>query len=183
MTDALRWRAVLDSDPRFDGTFYYAVTSTGIFCRPSCPSRPPRRDRVRFFPTREAALTAGFRPCKRCRPDLADFSPGAETAAAALDVLQANFRDPEALETALDGLGISRRRLSALFREAYGTTLSECLAGLRTTDACRLLRETALPVTQVAGEAGFGSPSSFYRTFHARMGCSPSEYRTKEGSP
>lgn len=75
MTDRQRWQAVLDNDRRYDGAFFYGVASTGIFCRPSCPSRPPRRDRVRFFPTADAALAAGFRPCKRCRPDLTDFSP------------------------------------------------------------------------------------------------------------
>lgn len=78
MTDRQRWQAVLDNDRRYDGTFFYGVASTGIFCRPSCPSRPPRRDRVRFFPTADAALAAGFRPCKRCRPDLTDF-PRAKT--------------------------------------------------------------------------------------------------------
>src|SRR5919106_3174759 len=63
-----RWTAVLARDRRADGTFFYAVTSTGVFCRPSCPSRRPRRDRVRFFATTDAAEQAGFRACRRCRP-------------------------------------------------------------------------------------------------------------------
>ena len=121
MTDRQRWQAVLDNDRRYDGAFFYGVASTGIFCRPSCPSRPPRRDRVRFFPTADAALAAGFRPCKRCRPDLTDFSPGQDVAAEAMALLHRHFRDQAALSAALNGLGLSRRRLAALFQAAYGT--------------------------------------------------------------
>ena len=112
MTDRQRWQAVLDNDRRYDGTFFYGVASTGIFCRPSCPSRPPRRDRVRFFPTADAALAAGFRPCKRCRPDLTDFSPGQDVAAEAMALLHRHFRDQADLSAALNGLGLSRRRLA-----------------------------------------------------------------------
>ena len=139
MTDRQRWQAVLDNDRRYDGAFFYGVASTGIFCRPSCPSRPPRRDRVRFFPTADAALAAGFRPCKRCRPDLTDFSPGQDVAAEAMALLHRHFRDQAALSAALNGLGLSRRRLAALFQAAYGTTLHGCLGTLRVTEACRLL--------------------------------------------
>lgn len=120
MTDRQRWQAVLDNDRRYDGAFFYGVASTGIFCRPSCPSRPPRRDRVRFFPTADAALAAGFRPCKRCRPDLTDFSPGQDVAAEAMALLHRHFRDQADLSAALNGLGLSRRRLADLFQAAYG---------------------------------------------------------------
>ena len=159
MTDRQRWQAVLDNDRRYDGAFFYGVASTGIFCRPSCPSRPPRRDRVRFFPTADAALAAGFRPCKRCRPDLTDFSPGQDVAAEAMALLHRHFR------------------LAALFQAAYGTTLHGCLGTLRVTEACRLLRETDQPVAQIAGEAGFDSLSAFYRAFRSGTGQSPLAYR------
>ena len=177
MTDLQRWQAVLDNDRRYDGVFFYGVASTGIFCRPSCPSRPPRRDRVRFFPTADAALAAGFRPCKRCRPDLTDFSPGQDAAAEAMAILHRHFRDQAALSATLNGLGLSRRRLADLFQAAYGTTLHGCLGTLRVTEACRLLRETDLPVAQVAGEAGFDSLSAFYRAFRSGTGQSPLAYR------
>lgn len=177
MTDRQRWQAVLDNDRRYDGVFFYGVASTGIFCRPSCPSRPPRRDRVRFFPTADAALAAGFRPCKRCRPDLTDFSPGQDVAAEAMALLHRYFRDQAALSAALNGLGLSRRRLAALFQAAYGTTLHGCLGTLRVTEACRLLRETDQPVAQIAGEAGFDSLSAFYRAFRSSTGQSPLAYR------
>ena len=172
-----RWQAVLDNDRRYDGAFFYGVASTGIFCRPSCPSRPPRRDRVRFFPTADAALAAGFRPCKRCRPDLTDFSPGQEVAAEAMALLHRHFRDQADLSAALNGLGLSRRRLADLFQAAYGTTLHGCLGTLRVTEACRLLRETDQPVAQIAGEAGFDSLSAFYRAFRSGTGQSPLAYR------
>ena len=177
MTDRQRWQAVLDNDRRYDGAFFYGVASTGIFCRPSCPSRPPRRDRVRFFPTADAALAAGFRPCKRCRPDLTDFSPGQDVAAEAMALLHRHFRDQAALSAALNGLGLSRRRLAALFQAAYGTTLHGYLGTLRVTEACRLLRETDQPVAQIAGEAGFDSLSAFYRAFRSGTGQSPLAYR------
>lgn len=126
MTDDQRWQAVAANDRRFDGVFFYGVTSTGVFCRPSCPSRPPRRDRVQFF---------------------------------------------------------SRRRLTELFRQTYGTTPGACLTALRLSEACRLLRQTDLSVAHVAGEAGFESLSAFYRAFRRELGCSPGTYRTKEMSP
>ena len=175
MTDRQRWQAVLDNDRRYDGAFFYGVASTGIFCRPSCPSRPPRRDRVRFFPTADAALAAGFRPCKRCRPDLTDFSPGQDVAAEAMALLHRHFRDQADLSAALNGLGLSRRRLADLFQAAYGTTLHGCLGMLRVTEACRLLRETDQPVAQIAGEA---QDSPRWRTAGA-----PIPRRTNQAAP
>ena len=191
MTDRQRWQAVLDNDRRYDGTFFYGVASTGIFCRPSCPSRPPRRDRVRFFPTADAALAAGFRPCKRCRPDLTDFSPGQDVAAEAMALLHRHFRDQADLSAALNGLGLSRRRLADLFHAAHGTqsylshvfkvetgqNFVKYLTDYRLREACRLLRETDQPVAQIAGEAGFDSLSAFYRAFRSGTGQSPLAYR------
>lgn len=177
MTEAARWRAVAENDSRFDGVFVYAVPSTGIFCRPSCPSRLPRRETVRYFQSSELALQAGFRPCKRCRPDLLTYDPGRETAEEAAAILVRYSRDQEALEQALDNLGISRRRLGALFRIRFGTTISAYLTDLRVADACRQLRETPFSVGQIAVEVGFGSLSAFYRSFREQTGCAPADYR------
>ena len=132
---------------------------------------------MRFFPTADAALAAGFRPCKRCRPDLTGFSPGQDVAAEAMALLHRHFRDQADLSAALNGLGLSRRRLADLFHAAYGTTLHGCLGTLRVTEACRLLRETDQPVAQIAGEAGFDSLSAFYRAFRSGTGQSPLAYR------
>ena len=180
MTDDQRWQAVTANDPRFDGVFFYGVTSTGVFCRPSCPSRPPRRDRIQFFPSAQAAMAAGFRPCKRCRPDLTEFAPGRDIAGEAMGLLRCHFRDPAALTAGWNSLGLSRHRLTELFRQTYGTTPGACLTALRLVEARRLLRQTDLPVARVAGEAGFESLSAFYRAFRRELGCSPGAYRTKE---
>ena len=90
--------------------------------------------------------------------------------------------DMAALTAGLDGLGLSRRRLTELFRQTYGTTPGACLTALRLSEACRLLRQTDLSVAHVAGEAGFESLSAFYRAFRRELGCSPGTYRTKEMS-
>lgn len=179
ITDEARWRAVLENDRHWDGVFFYAVCSTGIFCRPSCPSRPPRRERVRFFDTGEQAARAGYRPCKRCRPDLACYQPDRETAVKTMEALRQHYRDPDALRQALDGLGVSRRRLMDLFRAEYGATIGTCLADLRLSRAQALLRDSDLPMLEVSAESGFPSPSTFYRVFRRKCGCAPSEYREK----
>ena len=180
MTDRQRWQAVLDNDRRYDGAFFYGVASTGIFCRPSCPSRPPRRDRVRFFPTADAALAAGVRPCKRCRPDLTDFSPGQDVAAEAMALLHRHFRDQADLSAALNGLGLSRRRLADLFQAAYGTTLHGCLGTLRVTEACRLLRETDRSVGDIAQQVGYENQSKFSKVFRETFQILPTEYRRQQ---
>lgn len=100
-----------------------------------------------------------------------------------MGLLHRHFRDPAALTAGLDGLGLSRRRLTELFRQTYGTTPGACLTALRLSEACRLLRQTDLSVAHVAGEAGFESLSAFYRVFRWELGCSPGTYRTKEMSP
>lgn len=183
MTDEARWQAVVDNDRRYDGIFFYAVSSTGIFCRPSCPSRPPRRDRVCFFENREQAMEAGYRPCKRCRPDLLRYQPDRETAMKAMEALRRHYREPEALRQALDGLGLSRRRLMDLFRTEYGTTMGAYLTEVRLARAQVLLLEGGLSMLAVAEEAGFGSLSAFYRAFRQKNGCSPREYRERWRKP
>ena len=180
MTEEMRWQAVLDNDSRYDGIFYYAVSSTGIFCRPSCCSRPPRRDRVRFFETREQAMAEGYRPCKRCRPDLVEYAPKQALTDRAMEILQRQYLDPEQLDLALRALGVSRRHLTMLFREQYRTTIGEHLAKLRIAYACKLLRESELPIPELAAESGFGSLPAFYRAFRRDTGTSPAAYRKKE---
>lgn len=132
---------------------------------------------MRYFKSSELALHAGFRPCKRCRPDLLTYDPGRETAEKAAAILVRYSRDQETLEKALDNLGLSRRRLGALFRTHFGTTVSAYLTDLRVADACRQLRETSYPVGQIAVDVGFGSLSAFYRSFRKKAGCAPADYR------
>ncbi len=176
-TERSRWQAVLDNDAGQDGVFFYGVASTGIFCRPSCPSRPPRRDNVRFFETREEAIQAGFRPCKRCRPDLLAYAPERETARRLKALLDRRCADPAALNRELADLGLSRRRLEEIFLKTEGRTITEYLNRLRVERAKALLQ--TLPVSQAAYEAGFGSLSAFYRHFRAAAGCSPAQFQKR----
>src|SRR3954453_3691243 len=109
------WRAIEHRDPRFDGWFFSAVTSTGIYCRPSCPARTPRRENVRFYPTAAAAQAAGFRACLRCRPDAAPGSPEwnlrADLAGRALRLIADGVVDREGVAGLARRLGYSERQV------------------------------------------------------------------------
>ncbi len=177
MTPDEMWRAVCENDAAFDGIFFYAVESTGIFCRPSCKSKQPRRENVRFFTSAAQARAAGFRPCKRCRSDLADYQPMRDIAERARLLLEASCAGGYGCAPALRSLGLSRRRLAEIFLAVYGVTPSEYLARLRLQKAEWLLSATADPIVDVAYAAGFGSLSSFYRFFKGRTGLSPAAYR------
>ena len=175
MTDRQRWQAVLDNDRRYDGAFFYGVASTGIFCRPSCPSRPPRRDRVRFFPTADAALAAGFRPCKRCRSDLLEYQPMREIAA------EIRARLDKAVP--LDDVGLAQRRMADIFKQEYGVTPKEYADSLRLRAAQKMLAQTREKVIDAAYQAGFSSLAAFNRFFKQQTGQTPTQYRKEHQAP
>ena len=163
MNDQQRWTAVSERDSRADGRFYYAVTSTGVFCRPSCPSKRPRRDRVRFFATPGDAEAAGYRPCLRCHPS----SPAQESRAAtairrAATYLAAHVDQPVSL-TQLGAIAkLSASHLQREFKRALGLSPREYHAALRADRFRRTLRKGE-DVTTAMHEAGYGSPSRVYR--------------------
>lgn len=177
MTQDEMWRAVCENDAAFDGVFFYAVESTGIFCRPSCKSKKPKRQNVRFFNSAQQARAAGFRPCKRCRSDLAEYQPMRDMAERARCVIEAAFDGSHDCAADLRQLGLSRHRLAEIFVAVYGVTPSEHLAELRLSRATQLLAGTDAPIVDVAYAAGFGGLSSFYRFFKGRTGLSPAAYR------
>lgn len=177
MTQDEMWRAVCENDAACDGLFFYAVESTGIFCRPSCKSKQPKRENVRFFDSAQQAHAAGFRPCKRCRSDLAEYQPMRDMARCARDLIDATFAAGCDCTAELRQLGLSRHRLAEIFVAVYGVTPAEYLAGLRLTKATQLLTDTNDPIVDVAYAAGFGGLSSFYRFFKGRTGLSPAAYR------
>ena len=131
MTDEEKYRAIAACDAACDGLFYYGVVTTGIYCRPSCPSRTPKRENLRFFASREEAEAAGFRPCKRCRPDLDRFAPGEEAAAAVRQAVARHYADPQALRQELDAFGLDRRHLTRLFERTCGHSVQEELQAVR----------------------------------------------------
>ena len=178
--------AILARDGRFDGVFFTAVVSTGVYCRPVCPAKTPHKQNCRFFPTAAAAEAAGFRPCLRCRPEL---SP------AALDGnLNSNVRRAFALmqsgefsqykigEIAAE-LGLSERQLRRLFLQEYGLPPVAFAQTQRLLFAKRLLQETSLSMVDVAFSAGFGSVRRFNTLFRVRYGLVPNEVRRARVSP
>lgn len=175
MTDEEMWRAVVRSDGRYDGRFYYAVKTTGIFCRPSCRSKPPRRENVVYFKTARQALAAGFRPCKRCRSDLAEYQPLRQIAEEAKQRIDSAEELDDSRRWA--GAGLTPRRQAAIFKQEYGLTPKAYSDTLRLERAKAVLTETEEKIIDVAAMAGFSSLSAFNRFFKKQTGLTPSAYR------
>jgi AraC family transcriptional regulator, regulatory protein of adaptative response / methylated-DNA-[protein]-cysteine methyltransferase len=174
ITDDAAWEAVMRRDGRLDGRFVFAVSSTGIYCRPSCPARRPRRENVRFFARNGDAEEAGFRPCKRCEPT-AEVVPLAERVRALLDAADDG---EERLTLAELGrrVGASAFHLQRTFKARYGVTPKQYLAGRRAERLREQLKEGKMIATATY-EAGYGSSSRMYEAAAARLGMTPSVYR------
>lgn len=173
-TDDARWRAVSDRDRTQDGGFVYAVSSTGVYCRPSCPSRRPRRDRVTFFPTPAEAKTAGFRPCKRCRPDASAKDP----AHAAVERACRHIEEAETAPTLAHlsaATNLSPHHLQRTFKRIVGVSPRQYWDAVRQRRLKNALRQGE-PVASAIYGAGFGSPSRVYESAGERLGMSPASY-------
>ena len=185
-TDA-SYLVLLARDARFDGRLFVGVTSTGIYCRPICRVRTPKRENCRFFHTPAQAEAAAFRPCLKCRPEIAP-GPGlawtvmdasstlAKQAAHALDAQAASGDTPSLLEVA-ERLGVSDRHLRRIFQAEHGVTPLQYLQTRRLLLAKQLLTDTSLPVTQVASASGFRSLRRFNAAFADSYRMSPSRLR------
>ena len=171
------WCAVVDCDETYDGTFFYAVKTVGVYCRPSCKSRTPLRKNTLFFANAEEAQRAGMRACKRCRPDVFPSSPVANHAERALHLIEQHFCDRTFLTKELKQLGLSPNYLGALFKRRYGVSPMDYLNRRRAAHAKRLLAEGRLSILQVAGELGYESLSSFYAFFKKQTGATPASHR------
>lgn len=178
--DEARWRAVVERDSRADGVFFYSVRSTGVYCRPSCASRLPRRENVRFHGTCEEAEQAGFRPCRRCRPDQEKRAAVLDAAVTAVcrlieDAIEAGEGAPHLVALA-EAAGYSESHLHRLFRNATGVTPRTYAAAVRAKRMRALLQEEE-SVTKAIHSAGYGSSSRFYEGAGERLGMTPSRYR------
>jgi AraC family transcriptional regulator of adaptative response / DNA-3-methyladenine glycosylase II len=182
------FRALRARDARFDGRFFTAVRTTGIYCRPICPARTPKPENITFYPSAAAAQAAGFRPCLRCRPEL---SP--ELAAARGTSNTVNRAVALIAEGALDGddadveglarrLGIGERQLRRLFEKHLGASPIAVAQTRRILFAKQLIHDTRLKMVDVAFAAGFGSLRRFNDTFRQLYGRPPSELRRRSGS-
>ena len=177
-------KARLSRDPRFDGEFFLAVSTTGIYCRPVCPARPPLERNVSYFRTAAAAAQEGYRPCLRCRPESAPQSPAwlgtATTVKRALDLIQEGYLNYNSLSQLSARLGVGERYLRKLFEQQLGATPSSVAQTQRLHFAQKLLHETALPITEIAFASGFGSIRRFNSATAEAFGCSPRELRRKQ---
>jgi AraC family transcriptional regulator, regulatory protein of adaptative response / methylated-DNA-[protein]-cysteine methyltransferase len=172
--------AVAAHDRSMDGVFYYAVLTTGIYCRPSCPSKRPRRENVVFFRAREAAERAGFRPCKRCKPEAAAGDPNAQLVEKVCRHIDAHPGEPVTLEALGRALGMSPFHLQRTFKALTGITPRAYSDSRRLNSLKAGLRE-GHSVTRSLYDAGYGSSSRLYENASAHLGMTPSRYR-KQGS-
>jgi len=185
------YRAALTRDARFDGRFFGGVTSTGIYCRPVCPARTPKRENMIFYPTAAAAEEAGFRACLRCRPETApDFAGwrGGEqrggawrgtsnTVSRALSLIEAGALDEGDVDALGGRLGVGERQLRRLFRQHLGAAPVSVAQTRRVLLAKQLIHETDLSMAEVALASGFGSVRRFNETFQSLYGRPPSALR------
>jgi len=178
VAEAARWRAVLDRDRRGDGRFVFAVRTTGVYCRPSCPARRPRRENVAFFALPEAAEQAGFRSCRRCRPrDVGAADPRAAMVRRACRLLEDGERaEPWRLPELAEAVGVSARHLLRTFKDALGVTPREYAEARRLALFKGRLRKGD-SVTGALYDVGFGSSSRLYEDAQGRLGMTPATYR------
>lgn len=173
--------ARLSRDPRFDGLFFTAVTSTGIYCRPVCPAPAPKPQNIRYFAQAAAAEAAGFRPCLRCRPELApgdgSWQRGDELVARALKLIDAGLLAEQPVAALAERVHVGERQLRRLFVERLGAAPLGVHNTRRLLFAKQLLTETALPVTQVALAAGFSSLRRFNDCFRDAYRMAPRDLR------
>ncbi|WP_089155389.1 AlkA N-terminal domain-containing protein [Micromonospora sp. NBS 11-29] len=175
------YRAVDSRDPRFDGWFYTGVTSTGIYCRPSCPAMTPKRQNVRFFPSAAAAQGAGLRACRRCRPDAAPGSPQwdvrADLVGRAMRLIGDGVVDRDGVPGLATRLGYTERHLHRMLRAEVGAGPLALARAQRAQTARILVETTDLGLAEVAFAAGFGSVRQFNETIREVYGATPSEWR------
>jgi AraC family transcriptional regulator of adaptative response/methylated-DNA-[protein]-cysteine methyltransferase len=173
--DDARWRAVQARDRAHDGAFWFAVRTTGVYCRPSCASRAPRRENVAFFDSTSAARAAGFRACLRCRPDGLAPHPHVAAVARACRLLDAE-ETPRSIAELADAAGLSPYHFARVFKSVTGLTPMGYQRALRRGRLTEALRD-APSVTAAIYDAGFNSPSRVYEGGTAALGMTPSAWR------
>ena len=171
------YRALTAKDTRFDGVFFTGVKTTGIYCRPVCTVKTPRASSCLFFSTAAAAEAAGFRPCLRCRPELAPYALQQNLAHAVWQRIAAGALNDGDAERLAAEVGLSSRQLRRVLLQHFGVTPIELAQTQRLLFAKKLLQETRLPMVDVAYAAGFGSVRRFNALFAARYGMAPSAIR------
>jgi AraC family transcriptional regulator of adaptative response / DNA-3-methyladenine glycosylase II len=178
-----RYEAAVSKDARFDGVFFIAVTSTGIYCRPSCPAITPKRANMRFYPSAAAAQEAGFRACKRCFPDASPGSPEwnvrADLAARAMRLIADGMVDREGVTGLARRLGYSERQVNRMVTAELGAGPLALARAQRAQTARVLIETTTLPLSEIAFAAGFASIRQFNATIREVFAAAPGELRER----
>lgn len=186
LNDDICYTALKTRDRRFDGRFFTAVSSTGIFCRPVCPASTPKRENCTFYPSAAAALKAGYRPCLRCRPETSPASSAwlgtQATVRRAIRLIEEGaLDDGESLSVFADRLGLGERHLRRLFQEHLGASPKQIIQTRRLLFAKRLLSQTQAPITEIAHASGFQSLRRFNDAYKKTFQVTPRDERKKTG--
>jgi AraC family transcriptional regulator, regulatory protein of adaptative response / DNA-3-methyladenine glycosylase II len=185
LDDERRYQAAVSKDPRFDGVFFIGVTSTGIYCRPSCPAITPKRENMRFYRSAAAAQEAGFRACKRCRPDASPGSPEwnirADVVGRAMRLIADGVVDRDGVEGLASRLGYEQRQVRRLVTAELGAGPLAIARAQRAQTARILTETTALPLSEIAFAAGFASIRQFNATVREVFAVTPTGLREARG--
>lgn len=176
MAEEAKWDAVVRRDAAADGLFFYSVRTTGVYCRPSCAARLARRENVRFHDSCAGAEAAGFRPCKRCRPNEASLAERQAAAVAKACRLIEEAEEPPALESLAEAVGLSRFHFHRVFKEIAGVTPKGYADAHRANRVRQELTRSAT-VTEAIYDAGFNSNGRFYAASSRLLGMTPTEFR------
>ncbi|ASS74221.1 hypothetical protein CIG75_03960 [Tumebacillus algifaecis] len=176
--DNTQWKAIFSCDSRYDGKFFYALSSTGTFCKPSCSSRTPNPKNVRIFYNEEAARSSGFRPCQRCRPDHADWEGlKRELFVKTKKYILHHYDQKLTLKDIGDALEKNPYYIQRTFKEMMGISPLQFLHDVRIEKSKGLLKEGHLSTTQISFDVGFSSLSHFSKVFKEKTGMTPKRYR------
>lgn len=174
-----KWKAIIENDSRYDGEFFYGVKTTKIFCRPSCKSKNPVKENVKFFSNTESALKSGFRPCKRCRPDLIEYNPITNIANSMKEIYDKYYFDEELMNIKIRDLHIAKSHLIRVFNKTFSITPKAYISKIRINKAKELLKASDKSITEISYDCGYKSLSTFYDNFKKVEGMSPMSYRIK----
>ncbi len=170
------WERIIACDRAYDGQFFTAVKTTKIYCRPSCRSRKPKKMNVEFFDDIQKVEAAGYRPCKRCQPEV-EHSPHVTIVRSAVTYLLHHYNKRIVLQDIAKHTGVSPYYLERVFKQETGKTPRIYLEKIRIDKAVYLLKNTHQSNLEICYEVGFNSPSNFYKVFRHHKECSPNKYR------
>ncbi|MHA4095573.1 bifunctional transcriptional activator/DNA repair enzyme AdaA [Bacillus cereus] len=171
-----QWHAIIYNDSSYDNKFYYGVKTTGIFCRPSCKSKIPKRDNVNIFKNAQEALSQNFRPCKRCKPTALNL-PNEEWIKHITDYIDKNFDEPLTLERLASICHGSPFHLQRTFKKIKGLTPMEYIQQIRTSKAKYYLEQTNYSIIEIGLTVGIQNTAYFSTLFKKKTGYTPNEYR------